>query len=59
MDLIMYTVGIVAHIWTAMVILGLILVGRDNVTGRIHVAPWRVWTPLVLVLAYWNWYFFA
>ena len=55
----MYTVGIVAHIWTAMVILGLILVGRDNVTGRIHVAPWRVWTPLVLVLAYWNWYFFA
>jgi hypothetical protein len=59
MDWIMYTVGMVAHVWTAMVVLGLILVGRDNVTDRIRVSPWRIWTPLVLVLAYWNWVFFA
>jgi hypothetical protein len=59
MDWIMYTVGTVAHIWTAMVVLGLILVGRDSVTNRVRISPWRIFTPLVLTLAYWNWFFFA
>ena len=39
MEWIMYTVGTVAHIWTAMVVLGLIFVGRDSVTNRIRVSP--------------------
>lgn len=59
MDWIMYTVGTVAHIWTVLMIIGLIFVGRDIVTDRIRVSPWRIWMPLVLTLAYWNWFFFA
>ena len=59
MEWIMYTIGIVSHIWTALVIVAMIFVGRDNVTNRVIISPWRIWTPLVMVLAYWNWHFFG
>ena len=59
MEWIMYTVGIVAHLWALLVIIGLIIVGRDNVTNRINVSLGRVVAPFVLLIAYWNWFFFG
>ena len=62
MEWIMYTVGIVAHGWLALVIFAFVVLSitaRDNVTNRLNISLWRIWTPIILVIAYWNWFFFG
>jgi len=62
MDWIMYTVGVVSHIWATLTIVGIITLfdtpqvksGLRTVqlSGKIHI-PW------IGVLAFWMWYFFG
>ena len=54
MDWIMYTVGMVAHIWVVMVIIGLLTLTKNHT-----IVPWKIVTPFILLIAYWNWYFFG
>ena len=59
MEWIMYTVGTVAHLWALLTVVALFAVGRDSVTRRINISAWRLFTPWIMVLAYWNWHFFG
>ena len=62
MDWIMYTAGIVAHIWAPLTIVGLIsLLNRTDVkrgftTVRINGG---FYIPWIGILAFWMWYFFG
>jgi hypothetical protein len=62
MDWIMYTVGVVTHIWASLTIVGLIsLLNKPQVkaglgTVQIH---GKFYIPWIGVLAFWMWYFFG
>ena len=62
MDWIMYTVGVVAHIWAPLTIVGLISVlNRPEV--KMGLRKWQIkgkfYIPWIGILAFWMWYFFG
>ena len=62
MDWIMYTVGVVVHIWAPLTIVNLIsLLNRTDVKhGFIKVQiNGRFYIPWIGILAFWMWYFFG
>ena len=62
MDWIMYTVGVVTHIWASLTIVGLILL-FDRPEVKMGLQKWQLngkfFIPWIGVLAFWMWYFFG
>lgn len=58
----MYTVGVVAHIWATLTIVGLIMLfNRPQVKaglGTVQIYG-KFYIPWIGVLAFWMWYFFG
>ena len=62
MNWIMYTVGIVAHLWAVLTILGIILLLNDpkvKYMGAKITFNSSFFVPWIGVLAFWMWFFFG
>jgi hypothetical protein len=62
MDWIMYTVGVVSHIWATLTIVGIItLFDTPQVKAGLRTVQLsgKIYIPWIGVLAFWMWYFFG
>ena len=62
MDWIMYTVGVVSHIWATLTIVGIITL-FDTPEVKMGLQKWqlsnKIFIPWIGILAFWMWYFFG
>ena len=62
MDWIMYTVGVVSHIWATLTIVGIITLfdtPQVKLGLRTVQLSGKIYIPWIGVLAFWMWYFFG
>jgi len=62
MDWIMYTAGVVFHIWVILVVIGVVQIFNDPRVKAGHLTPEfnsKIYIPFIGLLAFWMWIFFG